>query len=237
MQESQTPATQHQLRAGLDPELQAKVCTIERELAAYKSSGKRICASSSFQTNSLVLLHLLSELAPEVVVYFLNTGFHFPETLRFQRKVERQLGLQVRDLRSEVSRLQQRDNRGRLLFASDPDYCCHLNKVVPLEPVLAAHDIWISGVRASQSTTRASMKREQASRRGVLRYHPLLDWSSRDVWSYLKFYELPEHPLEAQGYVSVGCEPCTRRLDLGQDGDNRSGRWFGLTKTECGLHL
>lgn len=225
------------------PHLAPRIDRIAHELAAYAASGDRLFATSSFQSNSVVLLHLLSRLASEVPVYFLQTGFHFPETLRFKRTLTERFGLDVRALRSPVSRDQQR-SQGRLLFSVDPDHCCHLNKVLPLEPVLAAHDVWVSGVRAGQSSTRAAMGRTARGRGGITRYHPIIDWTARDVYAYVTAHELPAHPLEAQGYVSVGCAPCTRRPidepDLGGDtatDGERGGRWAGMAKTECGLHL
>ena len=103
-----------------------------------------------------------------------------------------------------------------------------------MEHLLAGHDVWINGVRADQSAVRRSMQVEQPAASGCLRYHPMLDWTARMVFEYRKEHGLPEHPLEAQGYASIGCMPCTRRLMDGYD--ERSGRWFGLNKTECGLH-
>lgn len=225
-----------------DPDdLRPKLARIADELSAYRAAGQRLFATSSFQTNSLVLLHLIARLAPEVPVYFLNTGFHFPETLAFRRRLARELGLDIRQLYAPVSRVQQLDAAGRLLFTSDPDRCCHLNKVLPLEPIIAENDVWISGVRAAQSSTRAAMGRTATGRRGIARYHPVIDWTSRDVYRYLTAHALPAHPLEAEGYHSIGCAPCTRRLsdqpDLGGALDDRDGRWAGMKKTECGLHL
>jgi phosphoadenosine phosphosulfate reductase len=120
-----------------------------------------------------------------------------------------------------------------LLFLSDPDACCRLNKVLPLEPVLAAHDIWINGVRAEQSAHRSRLDRECAGPRGVLRYHPLLSWTQEDVQAYRRRYELPAHPLDPTGRASIGCAPCTH---LEQAGNGRNGRWLGLNRKECGLH-
>lgn len=215
----------------------ARIAIIDEKIQSYRARGLRMFASSSFQTNSVVLLHILSRTARDVPVYFMNTGYHFPETLTFRRDLAQSLGLDVRDLRTEMSRIQQRDADLRLLFASDPDHCCYLNKVAPLEPVLAANDLWISGVRASQSATRAAFAEEQPFRNAVTRYHPILSWSSDEVVAYRLLHDLPAHPLDSKGYVSVGCEPCTRRLEPGAHRDSRSGRWVGLTKTECGIHL
>ena len=222
-----------------------RIGRIRAELNAYRADGKRLFATSSFQSNSVVLLHLLSRFAPDVPVYFLQTGYHFPETLRFRRELAARFGLTVRDLRSSLSRHHQVSAQGRLLFAEDPDRCCHVNKVVPMDPVLVGHDVWISGVRGAQSATRAAMGRTAKGRLGVTRYHPIIDWNARDVYQYVQAHELPAHPLDAQGYLSVGCAPCTRRPidepDLGGppvpvDGE-RAGRWAGMNKTECGLHL
>lgn len=222
-------------------DLDTPVARIRDELAGYRAAGRRMFATSSFQTNSVVLLHLIGQHAPEVPVYFLDTGFHFPETHAFRKLLAAVLGLDIRVVASPVPRIQQRDGAGRLLFTSDPDRCCHLNKVLPLEPVLATHDLWISGIRGSQSANRRSMGREATGRHGVQRFHPLIDWSGRMVHTYIERHDLPRHPLDDAGYLSIGCQPCTRRLvdDPGIGGglDDRGGRWAGLKKTECGLHL
>jgi phosphoadenosine phosphosulfate reductase len=209
---------------------------IRQDLDAYKARGLKIFASSSLQTNSMPLLHIISQVAPEIPIYFLNTGYHFPETLEFRQQVKDLLGLNITDLFSAVPKYQQRDANGRLLFTSDPDYCCYLNKIQPLEPILASNDVWISGVRGDQSKVRAQMKREEKAPNGVLRYHPMLGWTSKMVYDYIRLHKLPKHPLEGAGYVSIGCEPCTRKIDVDALLDDRNGRWFGMNKTECGLH-
>ncbi len=121
-----------------------------------------------------------------------------------------------------------------MLFASDPDYCCYLNKVAPLEPILAEHDVWINGVRADQGEVRKNFQIEEKSKFGVIRFHPMLDWTGKIIYQYLSEHQLPRHPLEDKGYLSIGCEPCTRKLDF--ETDSRGGRWYGLKKTECGLN-
>lgn len=207
---------------------------IQQQLEEFQAQGKRMFASSSFQTNSVVLLHLISRFAPQTPIYFLNTGFLFPETFLFRDMLRAQWGLNIMTLRSIQSRHQQVSGDGRFLFASDPDTCCHINKVLPLEPVLQSHDIWINGVRGAQSETRKAMKKLQPAAHGILRYHPILEWDSRMMYYYIEANNLPKHPLDDAGYVSIGCQPCTRSYE--DDLDGRGGRWAGLNKTECGLH-
>ena len=221
-------------------DLDAESARIRAELMGFQEAGRRLFATSSFQTNSVVLLHLLSLHAPQTPVYFLDTGYHFPETHAFRQALAARLELDIRPLASPVPRIQQRDAHGRLLFTSDPDRCCHLNKVLPLDPIIATHDVWISGIRGSQSANRAGMGRRSVGRHGIERYHPLIDWDGRMVHAWIQQHDLPRHPLDDAGYLSIGCAPCTRRLadDPGIGGlDDRGGRWAGLRKTECGLHL
>jgi phosphoadenosine phosphosulfate reductase len=207
---------------------------IKDKITQYKQEGKALFTSSSFQSHSLVMLHILSRIDNSIPVYFINTGYHFPETMKFRDHITQLFGLNTRDLKSEVPKHMQRDSEGRLLFTSDPDHCCYLNKTQPMDSVLQAHDVWINGVRADQSVVRAAMKVEQPAPYNTIRFHPMLDWNAKMIWEYQKEYKLPTHPLEEKGYVSIGCEPCTRRLDPGMQ--EREARWYGLKKVECGLH-
>lgn len=206
---------------------------IENQIAKYQSSEKKIFVTSSFQTHSIPMLHILSKFANKIDVLFIHTGFHFPETILFRDKIVKLLGLNLIDVRSLVSKTQQRDANGQFYFVSDPDHCCFLNKTQPLEPYLMQYDVWISGVRADQSSTRKKMKSEQSAAFDTLRFHPMLDWNAKQIYEYRQLHELPEHPLDEKGYQSIGCVPCTRKFDLS---DERSARWFGMNKTECGLH-
>jgi phosphoadenosine phosphosulfate reductase len=211
-----------------------KIEEIERQIKAYKAEGKRLFTSSSFQSHSLVLLHILSRIDNSIPVYFINTGYHFPETVKFRDHITELFGLNTVDLKPDVPKFMQRDPEGRLLFTSDPDHCCHLNKTQPMDAILMAHDVWINGVRADQSAIRAAMKVEQPAKHGCIRFHPMLDWNARMIWLYQKEHNLPKHPLEEKGFVSIGCEPCTRKLD--PEMQEREARWFGMNKIECGLH-
>jgi phosphoadenosine phosphosulfate reductase len=207
---------------------------IKDKITQYKQEGKALFTSSSFQSHSLVMLHILSRIDNSIPIYFINTGYHFPETVKFRDHITQLFGLNTIDLKSEVPKHMQRDSEGRLLFTSDPDHCCYLNKTQPMDSVLRSFDVWINGVRADQSAVRAAMKVEQPAPYNTIRFHPMLDWNSKMIWEYQKEYKLPTHPLEEKGYVSIGCEPCTRRLDPGMQ--EREARWYGLKKVECGLH-
>lgn len=210
------------------------ISQIGKKIEGYKSKGLKIFSTSSFQTQSVVLLHIISRIDKSIPVFFLQTGYHFPETLEYKKHLVRSLGLNVIDLGSFIPKSMQRDSSGRLLFTSDPDHCCHLNKVAPLDAALIENDVWINGIRADQSETRQAMQEEEMAPHSVIRYHPMLNWTLEDVNAYIKKFNLPRHPLDELGFVSIGCEPCTRRITVNED--SRSGRWYGLNKTECGLH-
>jgi phosphoadenosine phosphosulfate reductase len=207
---------------------------IQNQIEAYKARGLKLFNTSSFQTHSVVLLHILSRIDNSIPIFFINTGYHFPETIAYRDKISGLFGLNVKDVFSATPKSQQKDANGRLLFTSDPDYCCYLNKTQPLEPILAEYDVWINGVRADQSAIRKEFKVEEKAPFDSVRFHPMLDWNSKMIHYYLEENKIPRHPLEEKGYFSIGCEPCTRAFDA--DLDERGGRWFGLKKSECGIN-
>lgn len=180
------------------------------------------------------MLHILSEIDNTISVYFINTGYLFPETISFRDEVAQQFNLKIVDVKPNTPKYFQRDPNGKLMFTTDPDYCCYLNKTQPMEAVLAGHDVWINGVRSDQSVVRKAMKVEQPAPYNCIRFHPMLGWDKREVYAYIRKHHLPRHPLDEKGYISIGCEPCTRKMDFEMDG--REARWFGLNKVECGLH-
>lgn len=204
------------------------------QLRDYRARGLSMFVTSSFQTHSLPLLHIVSGLDLSIPVFFLDTGFHFPETRRFRDKVSAWLGLNLVNLESPLPKSGQRDLAGRLLYTSDPDRCCYYNKILPLEPVLRSYDVWIAGVRGEQTAFRNNLKEEVAGKYETVKYHPMLHWTGKMIWEYRKAHDLPAHPMESLGYLSVGCSPCTRRWD--DDAAGRNGRWVGMKKDECGLH-
>jgi phosphoadenosine phosphosulfate reductase len=207
---------------------------IKAKIEEYKAQGKTLFTSSSFQTHSIPLLHILSETDRSIPVYFLNTGYHFPETLTFRDQISSMLNLNLINLKPETPKIMQLDPDGKLLFTSDPEHCCFLNKTQPMERVMVQYDVWINGIRGDQNTHRNTMQSEQTAKYGIIRFHPIIDWTNKDIFEYRKKFNLPEHPLESKGYLSIGCEPCTRKLD--PEMDAREARWYGLNKTECGLN-
>lgn len=220
----------------MQEEVTIQLDAIKKKIDGYRADGKRIFASSSFQSHSIPMLHILSQIDNSIPVYFLETGFHFPETIMFRNKISTLFNMSVIPLESPMPKSSQRDMRGNLLFASNPDTCCHLNKVLPMEPVLMSHDVWISGVRKDQTSFRSKLNTEEPGKHDTLRYHPMLNWTARMIWDYQKAHDLPMHPLEKEGYLSIGCMPCTRKYEVIGDSDGRKSRWSGMVKTECGIH-
>ena len=196
----------------------------------------RIAAISSFGADAAVLLHLVAQADPDMPVLFLDTGQHFPETLAYREALVRRLGLRaVRSVRPDPAALARRDPEGAL-WMLDPDACCALRKVAPLEAALASFDLWLTGRRRHQASTRAGLPLVEAMPPdgARLRVNPLAAWTAQAIEDHLRAHGLPRHPLVAAGYPSIGCAPCTSAVRPGED--PRAGRWRGLAKTECGIH-
>ena len=190
---------------------------------------------SSFGADSAVLLHMVSLIKPEAQVIFLDTGFHFPETLAYRNQLVDTLGL--RNVRSATADpiAEKRLDARRRLHLSDANGCCQLRKVSVLDRHLRMNDAWISGQRRSEVSTRSSVALiEVDEARGKLKFNPLANWSDSDIVAYKVKHALPEHPLVAKGFPSIGCKPCTSAVKDGED--QRAGRWRGQQKLECGLH-
>lgn len=200
----------------------------------------RLAIATSFQASGLVLLHLLKDLRPDIPVLFLNTGFHFPETLAFRDRIVDEWNLKLVELTGAhgANPQLQAAQYGEELFLRDPDKCCFINKVAPLQVALEEYDAWISGLRRDQSPLRSETPVLEAqllpSGNEVIKIHPLARWTRDDVKGYISMHDIPTHPLLERGFASIGCQPCTRAL---RDGETeRAGRWEGFNKTECGIH-
>jgi phosphoadenosine phosphosulfate reductase len=195
--------------------------------------GPEVAASSSFQTQSVPLLHMISRACPHLPVMFLDTGFHFPETIAFRDRLVGELGLNLQVLHCRIPRDAFMRCYGTL-YRSDPDLCCYLNKVEPLARALAGKAAWVAGIRRDQTAARRATRILERGGDGIYKVSPLAAWASEDVIAYIRRHGLPVHPLTGQGYPSIGCKPCTRAV--GPAVDSRAGRWAESEKTECGIH-
>ena len=194
----------------------------------------RIALVSSFGAESAVLLAMAAEVDPAVPVVFLDTGKLFPETLRYRDKLIEQLGLaNVQTYRPDPGTEASQDSAGAL-WRDDPDACCELRKVEPLDRALKGFAGWITGRKRFQAKNRADLPTVEASE-GKIKINPLARWTAAEIAAEFKRRDLPQHPLVADGFLSIGCMPCTTKA--APAGDARSGRWAGLAKTECGIHL
>lgn len=188
---------------------------------------KDVLFTSSFGTSSAFLLHLISRIRPTQRVHFIDTTYHFPETLAYKEELTRLFNLQVVDVRPAPE--ENALTREEQWWKDHPRMCCSINKVVPLEPIKARHRVWISGLMAFQTPYRAHLRIFE-KQGDILKFHPLIDIDEGEVHYYYGLHGLPRHPLEALGYGSIGCVHCTTR------GKGRSGRFQGQGRTECGLH-
>lgn len=193
-----------------------------------------IALSSSFQTHSLPLLHMAIQIRRDIRILFLETGMHFWETLFFREALEMKWNLNVVDLRPDDRWNHFLQMHWRELPHQDPNLCCYLRKVQPMQKAMEGMRAWITGIRRDQTKERAAARILELMPDGLLKINPLLNWTEADVDAYRKQHDLPEHPLFAKGYLSIGCAPCTLPVQPGQP--IRSGRWAGSGKTECGLH-
>jgi phosphoadenosine phosphosulfate reductase len=193
-----------------------------------------IALLSSFGTESVVLLHMVSEVTPEMPVLFLETGFHFQETLEYKKLLTERFSLNVKDLTALTARRDFVERYGEDLYARDPDRCCEINKVEPLQRALKGLHAWVSGIRRAQGPTRKGIQIIEEYEGGLYKINPLTDWTSKEAWRYIKEHNLPTHPLYEKGYTSIGCWPCTKPPLPGED--ERAGRWAGRVKSECGIH-
>jgi len=194
----------------------------------------KIALVSSFGIESAILLHMISEIDKAAPVVFLDTGKLFPETLEYRSALVEKLGLtDVRSIRPSGKQLAAYDPDGRL-WQTDPDLCCAIRKTNPLDEALEGFEAWITGRKRSQNVKRANLQLVETGPDGRTTVNPLAFWDDKDIDAYFTRHNLPRHPLQAEGYTSIGCATCTA---LPKDGDKRSGRWAGLTKTECGIHM
>jgi phosphoadenosine phosphosulfate reductase len=203
-------------------------------LWAYERFGDKLCLTCSWQKQSSVLVHMVCELGIDIPVIELDTALFFRETYETRERLVAKYGLEL--VRPDViSVAEQHKQEGPNLWETNPDRCCHVRKVEPLERALKDFDAWISGIRREQSLTRKDAQRVEFSERyDVWKIQPLVDWDAKRVDAYIHVNEIPYNPLHDAGYPSIGCIPCTRPVS--RDQDERAGRWADSDKIECGIH-
>lgn len=204
---------------------------------ALRTYRDRVVLAVSFGgLGGLVLLDLALRIAPRLPVYYLDTGLLFAETLEFVRRIEAHYGIAVMPIRPQLTLAEQAARHGEALWEREPDTCCDLRKVQPQRAFLKNYDAWLSGLHRTSLQTRANLARVSwDAGANVVKVSPLALWSDDDLETYVREHAIPRNPLQADGFTSIGCMPCTRRVLPGQD--PRAGRWPGFAKTECGLHL
>lgn len=200
---------------------------------AVEQFGEDLLVASSMQDT--ILPHLFSEASPGVKVLFLQTGYHFAETLQTRDEAARRLPITVVEALPRQTVAEQDEEYGEKLHDRDPNLCCFLRKVEPLARALEGHAAWVTGVRRVDAPTRAGTPVVAwDDKHDLVKVNPLVAWTDDDVEAYQAEHDLPRNPLVAQGYPSIGCGPCTHKVAPGAD--PRSGRWSGKDKTECGIH-
>jgi phosphoadenosine phosphosulfate reductase len=200
---------------------------------AAATFGARLCITSSM--TDAVIIHLASRQVPGIDVLFLDTGYHFPETIGTRDAVSAVYPVNVINVTPPTTVAEQDEGLGPRLYARNPDLCCYLRKVVPLEQALGPYDAWITGVRREETDARSDAAAVQWDpQREMVKVSPIVDWTQQDVDDYIATNGILVNPLVYDGYPSIGCRTCTARVADGAD--PRSGRWAGTAKTECGIH-
>lgn len=196
----------------------------------------RLTMATAFGAEGCCIIHMLAEIDPNVRIFNLDTGYQFAETLELRERILKRYGIEVEYVRAETTVAEYEKEHGGPLWPHRPDQCCYDRKMVPLKRAVAGYDAWISAIRKDQTSDRA-----KASVIGwdnkfrLVKVNPLLNWTKKDVWSFIIKHDIPYNPLHDMGFPSIGCQPCTQPVGEGQD--ERSGRWAGKVKKECGLHV
>ncbi|MEE9513085.1 MAG: phosphoadenylyl-sulfate reductase [Anaerolineales bacterium] len=198
------------------------------------SSYEKICVAASFGKDSVVLLHMLLGIKPDIDVIFLSTGFDFDETLRYRDELQERWDLNIIDFEPLISVEEQAKNHGDELYKTDPVTCCGIRKVEPMARALKGYDAWIAGLRRDESEYRKDIGVIENG--SLVKINPLANWTEDQIWSYIREFDVPYHPLYDDGFRSLGCRPCTLDGKLGRF--ERAGRWAGTVQegAECGIH-
>lgn len=205
----------------------------------WKRFGKQAAIGTSYQGSGLVIIHHARKLGLDFPVFTIDTGLLFPETAALKTRLEEFFGIPIEGLQPAQTVAEQFADYGGNLWETNPDTCCTLRKVLPLQQKLSHLDVWITGLRRNQSDTRSKTgilelyEFDKLREKHLLKLNPMANWSREAVWDYIRANKIPYNPLHDQGYRSIGCWPCTK-LTGGET--ERAGRWEGFDKTECGIH-
>lgn len=203
---------------------------------AFSNFQPNVEIASGFGPEGLVLIDIAARVQIDFRVFVLDTEFLFPETYALIERVEKHYGIKVERIKSALAPEDQDRLHGTALWSRDPDSCCNMRKVEPLRKKLAQLKAWVTSIRRDQTAVRATARKiEWDSKFNLVKINPLVDWTSARVWRYIRFYDVPSNPLHDLDYSSIGCTHCTRAILTGED--PRAGRWSGLNKAECGLHV
>ncbi|WP_103029314.1 phosphoadenylyl-sulfate reductase [Salinibacter altiplanensis] len=203
---------------------------------AAHTFGDDLAQGTGFGPSGIVIMHMLADLRPGTTVFYLDTDLLFPETYELSDDLDERLDVDVTRVHGGLSLDEQAEQEGGELWNRNPNRCCFLRKVKPLQNFLDDRRAWITGVRRDQSERRADTDiLSWEGQYGVFKINPLANWTQKKVWKYLFEHDLPYNPKHDQGYPSLGCVPCTEPVDQA-DGYSREGRWGDRNKTECGLH-
>ena len=203
---------------------------------AFETFGNTVAISSAFGAEGMVLIDMASRLRKDFRLFTVDTEFLFPETYNLMDEIEEKYGITIEKVYSLLSPETQEFTHGSALWSRDPDLCCRLRKVEPLRRKLQELSAWITSIRRDQTSARSSARKiEWDAKFGLVKVNPIVDWTSKQVWRYIHDHQVPYNELHDQSYPSIGCTHCTRAVKPGED--PRAGRWPGLAKTECGLHV
>jgi phosphoadenosine phosphosulfate reductase len=215
----------------------AESWTPERVLNwSFETFGNTVAISSAFGAEGMVLIDIASRVRQTFRLFTLDTEFLFPETYNLMDQVEQRYGITIERVYPLASPEEQERAHGPALWLRNPDHCCNMRKVEPLRRKLGELQAWITSIRRDQTASRASAgKIEWDEKFGLVKINPIADWSSQQVWQYIREHDVPYNVLHERNYPSIGCTHCTRAVRPGED--PRAGRWSGFSKTECGLHI
>jgi phosphoadenosine phosphosulfate reductase len=205
---------------------------------AVKAFHPRLLMATAFGAEGCCVIHMLAEIEPLVTFINLETGYQFSETLELRERINARYGIAVQYIRPEQTVAEYEQEHGGPLYGHRPDQCCHDRKVLPLQRAMARYSprAWISAIRKDQTVDRNQAAVVQwDSKFNLVKVNPLLNWTKKEVWSFIVKHDVPYNPLHDRDYPSIGCWPCTRPVSAGED--DRAGRWAGKVKKECGLHV